>query len=162
MTFMSKPKYQSFSKVLLDLKTKFLTFSNMVNLIIFLQNNFICFAQQAVPKSDEWESKEKTKSSSKVCNQRGDRVNQLLSLDGRLLGDCPQGKSKLFWFQTCSFFLPNKVVFPVLARLEAARQRCDLLQICCSQFLKYFCTIPARRYFGSESFKVIKFVVLII
>ena len=109
-------------KIIMDLKIKFLAFLNILNLIIFLQNNIICFSQQAVPKSDERESKEKTKSSSKVCNQGGDWVNQLLSLDGRLLGDCPQGEGKVFKFEANSFFSLDKVVLPVLARLQAARQ----------------------------------------
>ena len=103
-----------------------------ISLFRFFENHFQCFPPkwQLVPKSDEREAKEETKSSPKVGDEGGDRVDQLLCPGGGLLRGRPQGEEEALSFEAHSFFSSDKVVFPVLARLQAACQCRDILQIC--------------------------------
>ena len=104
----------------------------------FLNNSLISCSKnwQAIPKSDEGESKEKAKSSSEFSNQGGERVDQLLRLDVGLLRDGPQRESKIFRFGAHPWFLDsNKLVLPVLTRLQAPCQLGDVFQICCNYFV---------------------------
>ena len=107
---------------------------------------------QAVPKSDERESKKKAKSSSKISHQGGARVDQLLRLDGCLLWDGPQGEGKVFRKRAHWFARSNKLVHPVLTGLQTARQLGDVLQICHAYIVEQFSPFSEsnslRRKFG--------------
>ena len=92
---------------------------------------------QIVPQSDERDSKEKTKSSSKVSDQRDEWVDQLLCLDCCLPRDCPpiknidkdvkkkkhncsQGEDEVFRFPGDWLSCSNVLILPVLTRFRTA------------------------------------------
>ena len=113
---------------------KRLTVSVLIS--VFEQLSFpdpvICCSKkwQAIPKSDEGEAEEKSKSSTELGDQGGKRVDQLLRPDGGLLRYGPQRECKISSFGAGHWFLcSNKLVHPVLARFLASRQLGDILQI---------------------------------
>ena len=97
---------------------------------------------KVVIKSDEGNAKKKAESPTKVCNQGGHWVDQVLSWNS-CIGDSPQRKgNSILQFDQWRFPLIQETVLFVLTWLQTSSKLEYVLQISCSQLFIYVVIVP--------------------
>ena len=98
---------------------------------------------KVVPKSKKWKAKKKTKGPSKLCDQRGEWIDQLFSWNPCIIGDSPQGKgNKVPRFEQWRLLLPQIAVLLVVAWLQTSSKLWYPLQTSCSQLVIDVIIVP--------------------